>query len=396
MILHGHVIDKLAELPDKSVHMVMTSPPYYALRNYKTPEQTWPDGWVGHLGLEPTPVQYLTHMVDVFRAVWRVLRDDGTVWLNIGDCYANDTKWGGATSGLHVKALHGGDVGRRKRLTGLKAKELMGIPWSLAFALSDDGWYVRGEIVWAKGVSFCETWAGSIMPESVTDRPHRSHEQLFLLTKSPTYFYDAWAVKEKGVYPAGTKAAKGSGTREGNRRPAEYAEYDGTRNLRTVWAIGTEPFEDAHFATFPPDLVHPCVAAGTSAKGVCPHCSAPWERVVELEPIPEHIKAEFEAARKQTADDHGRSDGFTTRRPNYTRKVIGESWKAGCDCLLNEPIPATVVDCFAGSGTVGVVCEKMQRRFIGIELSDEYVTLQEKRLREEGTPLFSSLLGSES
>lgn len=406
--------------------------------------------WRGHLGLEPTPDLFVRHMVDIFREVRRVLRSDGTLWLNMGDCYHSGDRGGYQPSRIKAEdSLQRGNLasdftGAPNRLPqkNLKDKDLVGMPWMLAFALRLDGWYLRSEIVWAKGISFCESYSGSVMPESVMDRPTRGHEQVFLLTKSPRYFYDLFAVKERGVYPAGTHAAKGSGTREGNRRgsgkqqqqqhenrqvrgfnerwkgakvlqndandrsrrlttrTAEaraagaphdlsvgYATYDGTRNLRTVWAIGVEPFSEAHFATFPPDLVHPCIAAGTSEKGVCAACGAPWKRVVEQEDLPDDVKAAFEEARQQTAEDHGRDDGFTTRRPNYQRKAKDAGWEPTCECKA-DIVPATVMDCFSGSGTVGVVCARMQRSYLGIELNEDYVAMAQKRIGAVA-PLFA-------
>ena len=478
MILRGDSLSVLKTLPDESVQCIMTSPPYWALRKYDIPdivfdgdadcEHEWGapitrsvtpqtnlaaladvhaprlnprnaigqdyaytssssfcqcGAWRGQLGQEPTPELFIRHLVEIFREARRVLRPDGTCWLNMGDCYAADR------SGTHMPAetIAGGvgglgqDLGpyrgrgvdgvSRRDCTryGLKHKDLVGIPWMLAFALRADGWYLRAEIIWAKGLSFCPSYAGSVMPESVTDRPTRSHEQVFLLTKAERYYYDHEAVKEQGVYPAGTRAAKGSGTREGNRRgspkqdgtgnrrtagfneryfaPDEdgYATYDGTRNLRTVWAIGVEPFSEAHFATYPPDLVYPCLRAGTSAKGACAACGAPWKRIVEYEPLPDDIKAQFEAARSQTAEDHGRDDGFTTRRPNYVRKRTGERWEPTCACGVTETVPCTVLDPFAGSGTTGVVAELLRLEFIGIDLG--YHEMSEQRIGDIA-PLF--------
>ena len=465
-ILHGDALSRLKTLPSDSVQCVVTSPPYWALRKYDIPdivfdgdptcEHEWgeevvhhQDGgsggassrqvrnngsqeskgatvcavcgaWRGQLGQEPTPQLFIRHLVDIFREVRRVLRPDGTCWLNIGDCYANADKGGyqcsrvTAEDSLQRSNLSSDFVGApiRRPQGGLKNKDLVGIPWMLAFALRDDGWYLRAENIWAKGLSFCPSYAGSVMPESVTDRPTRSHEQVFLLTKNERYFYDHEAVKEKGVYPDGTRAAKGSGTREGNRRappkqaghgrrhegfnercfaPDEdgYATYDGKRNLRTVWAIGVEAFSEAHFATFAPDLVDPCLRAGTSQEGACASCGAPWERIVEYAPMPAEITAQFEAARQATADDHGREDGFTTRRPNYVRKRLCERWEPTCRCQTTEVVPCVVLDPFAGSGTVGLVTERMGLRFIGIELGASYVAMAERRVGDV-VPLFNS------
>jgi DNA modification methylase len=432
MIHHGDLFDVLPTLPAQSVHSVVSSPPYWGLRDYGNPPRTFPDGWTGCLGLEPTPDLFIAHMVEAFAEVHRVLRDDGTVFLNMGDCYANDGKFG-ETGGkqAYLPEADRKRNGREKRITGLKQKDLIGIPWMLAFALRSWGWYLRAEIIWAKGVSFCDAYAGSVMPESVLDRPTRSHEQVFLLTKAPRYFYDAEAVREKGVYPAGTMAAKGSGEREGNRRGARkkdaegerigassrtqtgsfqdrwdkshqknaarddgnhpwdgYACYDGTRNLRTVWTISPKPFAEAHFATFPPDLVIPCIKAGTSEKGVCAVCGAPWKRIVEKEPIPEDVRADFEAARQRSAEDHGRGDGFTTRRPNFQRGRGDTTWEPSCAHVDAAVEPATVMDCFSGAGTVGAVCAGLHRRYVGIELNPDYIAIAERRIAAVA-PLFA-------
>jgi DNA modification methylase len=423
MIHHGDLFDVLPTLPAQSVHCVVTSPPYWALRDY---------GVAGQLGLEATPDEYVARMVQAFAEVHRVLRDDGTVWLNIGDSYQNakgqahrvDPK---QPARRHLRGARPNDVS----IEGLKPKDLVGIPWMLAFALRSAGWYLRAEIVWAKGVSFCDAYAGSVMPESVQDRPTRSHEQIFLLTKSPRYFYDAEAVREQGVYPAGTMAAKGSGEREGNRRGTRkkdedggrvgassrtqrggfqdrwdkshqknaqredgnhpwdgYAVYDGTRNLRTVWTITPKPFTEAHFATFPPDLVVPCIKAGTSEKGVCAVCGAPWRRIVEKEPIPDDVRADFEAARHRTADEHGRGDGFTTRRPNFQRGRGQTTWERSCEHVDADTVPAVVMDCFSGAGTVGAVCAGLQRDYVGIELNAEYIAIAKRRIASVA-PLFT-------
>ncbi|MCF5398308.1 site-specific DNA-methyltransferase, partial [Pseudomonas syringae] len=170
-ILVGDCIDMMRTLPDESVHTCVTSPPYYGLRDY---------GVDGQIGLEETPAEFIARLVDVFREVRRVLRADGTIWVNMGDSYASDSKWGGSTGGKHVKALHGnGSIGRLRTRTGLPDKNLMGMPWRLAFALQDDGWYLRQDIIWHKP---------NPMPESTRDRCTKAHEYLFLLSKSPRYY----------------------------------------------------------------------------------------------------------------------------------------------------------------------------------------------------------------
>jgi DNA modification methylase len=254
-ILQGDCRDLLKTLPDASVHCVVTSPPYFGLRDY---------GVDGQIGLEASPDAFVAEMVAVFREVRRVLRDDGTLWLNLGDSYNS-----GASGGLGGSTLGGGQNNQRVSnrsgrglVDALKPKDLIGAPWRVAFALQADGWYLRQDIIWHKP---------NPMPESVTDRCTKSHEYVFLMSKSARYFYDAAAIAEEGVIPAGTKAAKGSVERFNtlgvNSRPPEYKIYDGMRNARSVWTIATQPFREAHFATFPPDLAERCIKAGCPVGG---------------------------------------------------------------------------------------------------------------------------------
>ena len=249
-ILVGDNRELLRTLPEKSIQTCVTSPPYFGLRDY---------GVEGQLGLEATPDEFCAALVAVFREVRRVLKDDGTVWLNLGDSYSTESKWGGSTGGKAAAGLHGkGGGGREKARHGVPDKNLLGIPWRVAFALQADGWYLRQDIIWHKP---------NPMPESVRDRCTKAHEYIFLLSKSPKYFFDSEAMKEDAVTPAGTKGAKGSASRKAekgvNARPPEYALYDGTRNRRSVWTVQTRPYKGAHFATFPPDLIRPCILAGS-------------------------------------------------------------------------------------------------------------------------------------
>ncbi len=254
-VLIGDCVASMRELPDQSVHTCVTSPPYFGLRDYDME---------GQIGLEDTPEAYVARLVEVFREVRRVLRDDGTLWVNLGDSYANDRKWGGSSGGKHVTALHGNtSVGRGKKSTGLKEKDLIGIPWRVAFALQADGWYLRQDIIWRKP---------NPMPESVRDRCTKSHEYIFLLSKSPRYYFDVEAIKEPAVgNPSGNKLRKSRPTQQALQRgdqcgsiPWEGNEF---RNKRSVWDVSTKPFKGAHFATFPPDLVEPCVLAGAPFGG---------------------------------------------------------------------------------------------------------------------------------
>ena len=257
--LLGDVRDVLREMPAESVNMCVTSPPYWGLRDYGTD---------GQLGLERTPEEYVAKMVDVFREVRRVLRPDGTLWLNIGDSYAT-----GGMANPSAKSTLGGGKDRgaadysisRARPGECKPKDLVGIPWMLAFALRADGWYLRQDIIWAKP---------NPMPESVRDRCTKAHEYLFLLSKSGRYYYDADAISEPSIHAGRVVEYDGSqknsvvGTTDLMRTRIDQSTKVGdSRNKRSVWNIATAPYAEAHFATFPPALVEPCILAGCHEGG---------------------------------------------------------------------------------------------------------------------------------
>ena len=251
-ILIGDCRDVLRRLPDASVQCCVTSPPYFGLRDY---------GVAGQIGLEPTPDDFVAEMVAVFREVRRVLRGDGTLWLNLGDSYSTDGRKGrshmgtGMNSAYSTWSVRGGP--------GLKPKDLIGIPWRVAFALQADGWYLRSDIIWHKP---------NPMPESVTDRPTSAHEHVFLLSKSARYFYDAEAVREANSNPDLAECITPRKDRSGNGewQPGTGGRMGSVRdgrNLRNVWTVATKPFSGAHFATFPPALIEPCVKAGCPKGG---------------------------------------------------------------------------------------------------------------------------------
>lgn len=251
-ILVGDVRTRLAEIPDGSIQTCITSPPYWGLRDYGKNEQ---------IGLEESPQEYVNSMVEVFREVWRVLRDDGTLWLNIGDSYSGSGKGPAGNLG----ATHDERNMEKKHSAivpdGLKPKDLVGIPWRVAFALQADGWYLRQDIIWAKP---------NPMPESVTDRCTKSHEYIFLLSKSRSYYFDNQAIKEPAVSNVGNAKIRFGGNKYGDSNDPKHATKSGnvwkpsaTRNKRDVWTINTKPFKGAHFAVMPEALVEPCVLAGS-------------------------------------------------------------------------------------------------------------------------------------
>lgn len=304
-ILCGDALECLRVLPSESVQTCVTSPPYWGLRDYGVP---------GQIGLEESPEVYTARLVEVFAEVRRVLRTDGTLWLNLGDSYARDegkgekfrNGKGHRWSGQNPNGMCGPGLG------GLKPKDLVGIPWRVAFALQADGWYLRSDIIWHKP---------NPMPESVTDRPTKAHEYVFLIAKSERYFYNADAIKERAIsgdprkpYAPGQVDARGDGhDRNGGQiRPvvARGAGAEDWRNKRSVWTVPTQSYPEAHFATFPEDLIRPCILAGSPAGG-------------------------------------------------------------------------TVLDPFAGSGTTLMVAKALGCSAVGIELNPQYVRLIEKRIAQD-------------
>lgn len=327
-IIKGDALAVLRTLPDGFAQLIMTSPPYWGQRDYRIAGVSL----AGQYGREPTPEAHVAVMVEVGRELWRVLRDDGTLWLNYGDSYANDGKWGGNTGGLHTRRLHGQtSIGRRKNLSGLRPKNLVGMPWRIAFALQEDGWCLRRDAIWHKD---------NPMPESVPDRPTTAHEYLFMLTKStdPLYWIhrdragtrskpradyrwigaqgqespyevEGWRRvnlwKGHDYYYDGEAARVPSEMSEASRTRAQYGRYKvGNRkgdsgqskqdflnvpgnysgceaSLRSVWRIPTQAYPGAHYATFPERLVMPPMLTATSERGACPACAAPWARIVE-------------------------------------------------------------------------------------------------------------------
>lgn len=259
-IMTGDCRELLKTLPDESVQCCVTSPPYFGLRDY---------GVDGQIGLEPTPAAFVAEMVAVFREVRRALRSDGVLWVNLGDSYSGSRK--GVWNVLDerkaaVKETCRPSVNPIKVQTGLKPKDLIGIPWRVAFALQDDGWWLRQDIIWSKP---------NPMPESVIDRCTKAHEYLFMLTKSAKYYYDAASITEDAVSTdvkkftdGGKDKQRGHGRRHSgfNGRYADKLAIEGvpaTRNRRSVWQIATKPFSEAHFATFPPELPEICIKAGS-------------------------------------------------------------------------------------------------------------------------------------
>ncbi len=409
-IIVGDVLDPRTwgSIPDSSIHCICTSPPFWGLRDYGT--ATWEGGDPGcnhtparpsgdsksglegaknsqghrkegfkggiclkcgamrvddQIGLEKTPEEYVSHLVQVFQEMRRVLHPSGVIFLNLGDSYTS----GGrstydSTAGRRPAALgqerepHPASGKSRPPIpNGLKTKDLVGIPWMVAFALRADGWWLRSEIIWSKP---------NPMPESVTDRPSKNHETIFLLAKNKDYFFDAEAIKEQNV----------SGPSDIRNRLGERREVgDGMgRNRRTVWEINTVPCKLSHFAVFPPSIPLLCVKAGTSEKGCCKKCGAPIVRKVE------RIPAKFTNPRPFSKA--GNSDRNDTLRMYEEKESRTIGWEPSCKCRIKETIPSTVLDPFSGSGTTIAVADFLGRHAIGIELSRKNADLFDARRAE--------------
>lgn len=366
---------RLIPLENSCIQCCVTSPPYWSLRDYENKNDTGTD--LG-IGLEKSLDEYINNLVAVFREVHRVLRPDGTLWLNLGDCFAGGGNYRGINSDKtlsHKQRSNRGATGVSQSLSskgkscGLKHKQLVGLPWRVAFALQNDGWYLRSDIVWNKL---------GVMPESCKDRPTRSHEFIFLLTKNPRYFYDIEAVKE----PCSSKSDFGK-RRPSKSMPSSIGPHrvrlgngsvgnDNGRNMRDVWTFSKANFKGHHFATFPSKLAEPCIKAGTSEKGCCTECNAPYRRIVEKDRIATRTGKNTKITGDRMVDGHRDPLRHITKT-----KTIG--WKASCQCN-NSVVPCVVLDPFCGAGTTGVVCKDLGRSFIGLELNLKYCRISTDRI----------------
>lgn len=309
-IYQGDVLEVLKTFSDDFIQCVVTSPPYWGLRDY---------GHDGQIGLESTPNAYVQKMVEVFRDVRRCLKKDGTLWLNLGDSYSGSNSGYTQDNKAARKGFGGTTLNRHRPSHGMVPKQLIGVPWLVAFALQADGWWLRSDIIWSKP---------NPMPESVTDRPTKAHEYIFLLTKSDRYFYNSDAIKEPAIYfdkDARSYNGKHADKQRGHgRRHAGFndrwdlmnkqEQCSSMRNKRSVWEIATYPYSEAHFATFPEDIPEICIKAGTKEGDI-------------------------------------------------------------------------VLDPFMGSGTVGMVAKRFKRNYIGCELNQKYIEMAERRIANEHTPL---------
>ena len=420
MILNANAL--AIPLADQSVQCVVTSPPYYGLRDYGTakweggdpecdhlpPNQPGPNAVVGNttsllgrtpykdicgkcgairideqIGLEQTPDEYIANLVEVFRECKRILRDDGTLWVNIGDSYASN---GAKTTGRNdagrnnVNGFAGSngydDAGGRISsgfTPGLKPKDLIGIPWMLAFALRADGWYLRQDIIWAKP---------NPMPESVKDRCTKSHEYIFLLSKSAKYYYDNEAVKEESIEPIRARE-KNNGESAVDTKMRGYdgnCGNTGTRNKRDVWTVTTKPYKGAHYATFNPELIKPCILAG-APETCCAKCGAPYERVTE--------KRDADVQNPRAFAKKGNSDRNDTGEIYKEMVTITTGFQPTCTCNAGTS-SGIVFDPFVGSGTTVATAIQLGRKGIGLDLSLTYLYENAKdRIEAEMLPLLT-------
>lgn len=364
----GDALALLSQMPSESVHCCVTSPPYFGLRDY---------GIDGQIGLEETPAEYVAKIVAIFNEVHRVLRADGTLWLNIGDSYANDGKWGGHSGGKHAKALHDSPIGRNKRYTGLKPKELIGIPWRVALALQADGWYLRSDCIWDKT---------SAMPESVKDRPSKSHEYIFLLSKSKKYFYDYEAVAEPVAFSSTVRlnqnlvGQRGSFKAHSRSRAMKAVRATRPQRLRAEQLAAEGGLTQSHI-----DAIR-AVGVADAGKNLQLKLGS-RANAAETERLFQEAKAvlggytrEFllgdtRNMRTVWSMATGRFKGahFATFPLELPKRCI----LAGC------PADGTVLDPFGGTGTTAKAARDLGRRAILLELNPIYIEFQKTRLNTE-------------
>lgn len=430
----GSNLELLPEIPERSVQVCCTSPPYFALRKYLPKDH--PDA-AHEIGTEDTPEAYIERLVRVFRGVRRALRDDGVCWVNLGDSYANDTKWGGGTSGKHVKSLHGSTgIGRQKTSSGLASSNLLNIPHRVAEALRADGWIWRQTIIWSKrspmpestkgpawvrcqkkvkskwdaehphpsqrdesgrstfgehsgyesrkaewedcpGCPRCEKHHGYVLRKG-SGRCTTSHEYLFLMTKTNSYFWDSEASKEQGSGLSGGACfgkTGGSGSRRMKQGENEKIRA-GTRNPRSVWTLSSEPLKAKHYAAWPTELVRRCLVATLSPGGCCAACGTSLAPVVEHEDG--HDGSRY--GERALAASGGALTGGTARSTlgSPHGKLVGQSsvtdyWPQ-CACGVPDRALPLVLDPFCGSARTGRVAINMGGRFLGLELNEQFAT----------------------
>lgn len=386
----GPSLEVLKSIPKNSVHCVVTSPPYFGLRNYEAE---------GQIGLETTPEDYIQRLVETFDAVKDVLHPHGTVWVNLGDSY-----WGSMGGSFKDKDLQNSYTDkmteeentlairsptpysqtRVREYGGYKPKDLIGIPWMFAFAMRARGWYLRTDIIWN---------CPNKMPESCKDRPGRAHEYMFLFTKSRDYFYDDEAVRvpSSTAFDPNKKRRADSksaskfvpGNTSPHREGRVFPFRTGTRRLRTVWDVTLEPYKGAHSAPYPTKLVEPCVKAGSSEGGCCSQCLNPLKRTLEKVRIREkETDRAWQGLPSVTPPQ--RSIPYEPKKqgsmePEWEYTTTG--WERTCKCD-STVIPCTVLDPFSGSGTTGLVATSLGRNYVGVDINGDYLPLAIERIQK--------------
>lgn len=346
----------------------------------------------GQLGLEPTPEEYVSRLVDIMREVRQVLRDDGTLWLNLGDSYAGPGKGpSNSETGKTHRRMSNISVDPSRWLSipsGIKQKDLVGIPWMVAFALRADGWWLRSDIVWAKP---------NPMPESVTDRPTKAHEYVFLLAKSKHYYFDQEAVRQPHEMtpqrrPTGHARGRSGPLLPEHKWPGTARDEPGVdgnpagRNIRSVWTIATQPFPGSHFAVSPPKLIEPCIKAGTSEKGCCAECGAPVVREVEHEEreTRKHTSDQNKPPMESNTSTLGLSGNGSVEWARRGGKRVTTGWRRSCSCGAGTK-PCVVLDPFGGVFTTALVADRLGRNAIMIELNSSYVQIGSERLKSDNS-----------
>lgn len=369
LLLHGDAKSMLSKFPDNTFHTAVTSPPYWKQRDYFAK---------GQLGQEATPEEFIENLVDICKEVKRVLRKDGTFWLNIGDSYNTSSGFCRGTKGWKRKGRDKGSADKKAiKHPYVKKKELFGVPWMLAISLQKDGWYLRCDIIWEKS---------NPMPDGAKDRPTRGHEYLFLLSKSPQYFYDYYRVledteeKPDGVQSFGARNQKGTYRMDQERSFQHY----GKRNKRSVWTTSVSSFQGDHFATYPPQLIEPCIMASTSEYGCCVKCGTPWSRQFEKVEVGVDPKMDKGLKKRKSESVNYFEDECPTieeeKETEYSLELVSKGWEKGCKCKTDEVTSCLVLDPFSGTGTTGEVALKHGQRYVGIELNKKYIEISRERL----------------
>jgi DNA modification methylase len=342
-LVEGNCKDVLKTFPSNTFQCCVTSPPYWQLRDY------FVDGQLGH---EETPEQYVDNLVSIAKEIKRVLRKDSVFWLNIGD-------------GYNKKPFKHPEI---------KQKDLIGIPWAVAFALRKDGWYLRQDVVWKKE---------NPIPDGAKDRPTRSHEYIFQLTKSKKYFYDYYAVlEESSSERSKTTIGFGSRKQKGTYRQDQeriYVDY-GTRNKRDVWSVPVASSGKGHFAVYSPKLIDPCVKSSVSKKGCCPKCRSPWKRILEKQKV---LREKNKELKEMEEKDVFEGTNTLLSQKEYIWEINEKGWEPTCKCNIKDTTPCLVLDPFNGSGTSALVSFMNEADYVGIDINDEYLEVTRERFNND-------------